>query len=125
MEVDAEIQRYDDDLGEWVTEEKRLVLPDKLPGDIGTRAEQKLDAEMEGKRAGGTAKATIQIGSDEFSRVREYLCTTMVEEYNRGDPVSPDDLTAESKDDVARYYFNRLSLFGGEDVNDAKKNDGS
>lgn len=117
----VKVQRYDEDVEDWKTETRSLVLPDELPGTVGDKAEKKLDARIDMDRqpnnsrdGGADLKAHTSVSTAQFQEVTSYLYHTMISEYNRGDKVDLDSLTSESQKKIARYYFDQLQVFASQ-----------
>jgi hypothetical protein len=111
-------QIFDEDLQEWKTADRNLVLPDELPGKVGDKAEKKLDATINMDRkpnnnrdAEAAVSAETSVSTSQFQEVTSYLYKRMISKYNRGDDVDIDKLTSKSQKEIARYYFDQLQVF--------------
>lgn len=121
MKMEVEEQFYDEDLGEWVKNTKTLNMPEELPGNVGDKANRKLDARIDMQQGANTSrggdrnvKASTSIKSSQFQEVTEYLVDTMLEKFNRGDDVDKNSLTDSSRKKIAGHYFNQLQVFGSK-----------
>lgn len=90
---------------------EEIELPDKLPATVGEKAEDKLDISIKGKQRGNQQNAEVNVSSSDFSEVKMYLARTMLKKYTDKD-YDLDDISSESINEIAKYYFNKINFFG-------------
>lgn len=119
-------QHYSEENNDYVEEEKTVILPEALPAHIGDEADRMLNAEISFKdkpnnsRSGSSgSQASVKITQKRFSEVTDYLYTSMIKEYNKGDEVDSDKLANHSKKKIAGHYFDQLEV-----MSDKKKAEG-
>lgn len=98
-----------------------VKLPKKLPDRVGNEAQKRLGVNVDAKRG---EKANIQIGSENFADVTRYLSRTMLNKYTDRDWDFEKNVAADSTEEIAKYYFNRMNILGHKVGEDQGSEDG-
>jgi len=85
--------------------DETVRLPDRLPSDVGDKAVEKLNADIESKKG----KSSVSIKSSDYAKVKTYIVKTMLKRYADED-IKQKDIASESSNKIARYYWDKLQF---------------
>lgn len=106
---------WKNDMGE-PTRIDTIELPDELPASVGEKAERKLNANIDmspqaNNSRDGSMKmnANVKVTSAQFFEVKAYIVKAMLNKYTEKS-WNFDEISKESMNDIARYYYNQLRM---------------